>query len=113
MLRAFFLRALRQIDEHYGNYGSELELCGQVRRANRRVVILASVTAEHAASASPMNRGAIEGDRVVGTAVFLGKYHGTFAGLLYRLKMGLAALPTFRFKTVAGAFSGVKIDGTS
>jgi len=113
MLRTFYLRALRHIDERYGNYGSDIELCAQVRRSNRRLIILDSVTAEHNPGTSPMARNAIEGDRVVGTAVYLGKHHGTFAGLLYRLKAGLAALVTFRLKTVMGAFSGVKIDGTS
>ena len=113
MLRTFYLRALRHIDERYGNYGSDIELCAQVRRSNRRLIILAAVTAEHSASPSPMARNAIEGDRAAGTAVYLGKHHGTFAGLLYRFKVGLGALFAFRFKTIMGAFSGVKIDGTS
>ena len=113
MFRSFFLRALRQIDEHYGNYGSIVELCAQVRRASRKLIVLGSVTAIHQASESPMKKSALEGDRVVGTAVFLGKHHGFMTSILYRIKAALAGLVTFRFKVVAGALSGVKIDGTS
>jgi GT2 family glycosyltransferase len=113
MFRTYFLRALRKIDERYGNYGSIVELCAQIRKANRKLVILRDVTAEHKVSRSPMKASALEGDRASGTAVYLGKHFGFMTGMLYRLKTGLAALLTFRFKVVAGVFSGVKIDGTS
>jgi GT2 family glycosyltransferase len=113
MFRTYFLRALRQIDERYGNYGSIVELCAQIKKANRKLVILHEVTAEHKASRSPMKASALEGDRALGTAVYLGKHFGFMTGMLYRLKTGLAALLTFRFKVVSSVFSGVKIDGTS
>ena len=113
MFRTYFLRALRQIDERYGNYGSIIELCAQIKKANRKLVILREVTAEHHASRSPMQAGALEGDRALGTAVYLGKHFGFMAGMIYRLKTGLIALLTFHFKVVSSVFSGVKIDGTS
>lgn len=113
MFRSFFLRALRHIDERYGNYGSDIELCAQVRRANRKLVILSGVTAEHQRTESPMRKGSLAGDRADGTASFLGKHHGFMTGMFYRLKTGLGALLTFRFGVVAGALGGVKIDGAS
>jgi GT2 family glycosyltransferase len=112
MFRLFFLRALRHIDERYGQYGSDIELCAQVRRAAKKIVILGDVTAVHDGSESPASRGALEGDRAAGAAAFLGKHYGFMNGLLYRLKAGLAAILTLRFQVVAGAFSGQKIDGT-
>lgn len=113
MVRMFFLKALGNIDERYGNYGSDAELSAQVRRANRKLVILRRVTAVHAWAASPVKKSALEGDRAHGTAAFLGKHHGFMAGILYRVKAGLGAVFTFRFGVVMGAFSGVKIDGTN
>lgn len=113
MFRASFLRALRQIDEHYGNYGSIIDLCAQVRRASRKLMILTDVTAEHDDLESPVKKSLLQGDRAAGTAVFLAKYHGFMPSLLYRIKTGLLALVTFRFKVVAGALSGAKIDGVS
>jgi GT2 family glycosyltransferase len=112
MFRSFFLRALRHVDERYGTYGSAIELSAQMRRAAKKVVILHSVTAIHQRSASPMPRGALEGDRAAGTAAFIGKHHGLANALVYRLKTALGALFTFRFSVLAGAISGQKIDGT-
>ena len=112
MFRSFFLRALRNVDERYGTYGSSIEICAQMRRASKKVVILHSVTAIHESMASAAPAGALQGDRAAGTAVFLGKHHGFASGLIYRLKTGLMALLTFRFSVLSGAISGQKIDGT-
>ncbi len=111
MFRAFFLRALRQIEERYGTYGSNVELCAQMKRAAKKVVVLTAVQAIHEASRSPVPVSALEADRANGTAAFLGKHHGFMSGLGYRLRTGLAALFTFRFSVAAGALSGQKIDG--
>lgn len=111
MFRAFFLRSLRYVDERYGTYGSSIEICAKMKSAAKKVVILHSVTAIHEGEPSPAPRGALDGDRAAGTAVFLGKHHGFISGLLYRIKTGLSALFTFRFSVVAGALSGQKIDG--
>ena len=112
MFRSFFLRALRHVDERYGNYGSAIELCAQLRRAAKKVVILHTVTAIHENTPSPMQAGALVADRVAGTAAFLGKHHGFVSAFLYRLKTALGALLTFRFAVLTAAVSGQKIDGT-
>jgi GT2 family glycosyltransferase len=113
MFRAFFLRALRQIDERYGTYGGDVELCMQVRRANRKIIVLRDVTAVHEQLGSPVSRSTLEGDRAAGTAVFIGKHFGLVTGILYRLKSGLTGLFTFRLKVVTGALGGTKIDGSA
>lgn len=112
MFRAFFLRALRHIDERYGTYGGAVEICQQMRRASKKVVILRTVTAVHEGLRSPVPANLLEADRAAGTAVFLGKHHGFASGLIYRLKTGLSAFFTLRFSLLAGAISGQKIDGT-
>ena len=111
MFRTFFLRALGQIDERYGTYGSIVELCMQVRRANRKILVLRDVTAVHEQLVSPVSKSTLEGDRASGTAVFIGKHGGLVAGILYRLKAALIGLFTFRFKVLAGVLGGTKIDG--
>lgn len=107
MVRAAFLRSMGHIDERYGNYGSDLEICARLRSAGRKLVVLGRVTAEHDASPSPMPAKHLEGDRAAGTAAYLGKHCGFLAGLLYRLKTSLVALATFRFTVLAAR----KIDG--
>jgi GT2 family glycosyltransferase len=112
MFRAFFLRALRHVDERYGSYGAAIEICQQMRRAAKKVVVLRSVTAIHADQQSPVPQSMLAGDRAAGTAAFLGKHHGFASSLLYRVKTALGAIFTFRFAVAAGALSGQKIDGT-
>jgi len=111
MFRAFFLRALRQVDERYGTYGSSIEVCAQMRRASKKIVILRTVTAIHERLPSPMPQSVLESDRAAGTAVFIGKHHGFIRGMIHRLKTALVALFTFRFSILAGVLSGQKIDG--
>lgn len=113
LFRASFLRALRQIDERYGTFGSAIELSRQVRRANRTIVILRDVPAHHENAESPVRGTLLAGDRIAGTAAYLGKHHGFMSGLTYRISSALSSLFSFRFKSLAGAVSGVKIDGTS
>jgi GT2 family glycosyltransferase len=112
MFRQFVLHSLRQIDERYGNYGSDIELCAQLRRASKKILVLRAVTAIHETEPSPVPPDVLESDRVAGIAVFLGKHHGFFSSLIYRLKTALSALFTLRFQVLAGALSGQKIDGT-
>lgn len=113
MYRAFFLRAIRQIDERYGNFGPDFELAWQIRKGGKAITILHEVKAKHLALTSPVSASVLAGDRAAGTAAFLASHVGFLPGLLYRLSKGLAALLTFRFSVVAGAFTGQKIDGTS
>ena len=112
MFRAFVLRSLRQIDEHYGTYGSDIELCAQMRRAGKKIVVLRPVTVVHERRKSAARESELQGDRAAGTAVFLAKHHGAVAGFVYRLKTALGALVTFRFSVLAAAVAGQKIDGT-
>jgi GT2 family glycosyltransferase len=107
MVRAAFLRSMGHIDERYGNYGSDIEICAQVRSSNRKVIVLGRVAAEHGSEPSPMPKRHLDGDRAAGTAAFLGKHYGFGAGLWCRIKTSLLALITLRF-SVLGAR---KIDG--
>lgn len=110
MVRAFLLTSLQKIDERYGDYGSHAELCAQVRRNGKRVVIDAqaqAVTFPRAASGA-----LVRADRQLGTAAFLGKHHGFAAGMLAKIKFMLAALFTFQVGTLRYLLIGQKIDGT-
>lgn len=109
MVRATFLRSMGHIDERYGNYGSDIEICAQIRSSNRKIVVLSGVTAHHNVAPSPMWTSALDADHASGTAAFIGKHHGFAAGLLYRLKTSLKALIAFRFSVLGGS----KIDGSA
>ncbi|MDQ6678974.1 MAG: glycosyltransferase [Acidobacteriota bacterium] len=111
MVRMFFLKAMRQIDEHYGNFGSDMDLCAQVHtRANKKVRIAQSVRAVH--SPAPQTSALLTADREQAAAVYLGKYQGAAAGLKHRAASALSAIVTFRWGLAKYLLTGQKLDGT-
>ena len=110
MVRAFFLRAMRHIDERYGNYGSDADLCAQaVRRAGKKIRVVQSARAVH--TPEPTDSSAFTADREIGTIVFLGKYYGFWAGIRYRLACTAKAIFGFRLGVAKLLLANQKIDG--
>ena len=57
MIRKFFLSAMREIDERYGQYGSDADLCFQIRRAGKKILILPNLrTVHHGGADSPLKQ---------------------------------------------------------
>jgi GT2 family glycosyltransferase len=111
MLRHQFIRAMRQIDERYGNYGSDLDLCAQVvRRASKKVRIACNVKGLH--DVLGKDDSLLEADRTIGTSVFLGKYYGSWAGLKFRIVRTLQSVISFRWGMAKYLLSNQKLDGT-
>ena len=111
LFRSFFLRALRQIDERYGDYGSAAELCQQVRRANKTILIHPTVTAR--ARFAPVTETAGRAaDREIGTARFLSKHHGMLSGWTYLIGRIVAALFSLKLRKFFLLVQMKKIDGT-
>lgn len=123
MVRGFLLKAMRQIDERYGVYGSDAEVCYQIRRAGKKILLLPSIRAMHhveASSSRPVTRALVSADRRLGIAAYLAKHFGFAAGLSSRVSAmlaGAAALLRFRdirynFAHLKFVLTGQKIDGT-
>jgi GT2 family glycosyltransferase len=110
MFRSFFFKGMRQIDERYGQFGSDAELCFKIRAAGKKVLILPSTKALHhgRTESSPLR----DADFAIGVSVFMGKRSGFLSGLAARLRAILAALGRFRFAQFSALISGQKIDGT-
>ncbi len=100
MVRAAFLRSMGFIDERYGNYGSDIEICARIKSAGRKIIVLGNVPAAHGTNPSPMPATSLKADRITGTAAFLSKHHGFAAGLAYRAK-----------STLKGQLGASRIDG--
>jgi GT2 family glycosyltransferase len=122
MVRSFLLRAIRQIDERYGTWGSDAELCFQVQRSGKRVVLVPAAHVVHhgRTDLDPSARAARDADFTLGMAVYLRKRFGFLYGLLFRISEVLAAfaalvrLRDFRYHLAlfAALWTGQKIDGT-
>jgi len=110
MLRVYFIRALRQIDERYGQFGSDADLAAEIRRASRKILLVPSAVVRHEGHSgySALERA----DFLNSRAVFLGKYQGFGAGIQARLGAVLGPLAGFRFGELKYTINGQKIDGT-
>jgi len=122
MVRAFFLRAMRQIDERYGTYGSDAELCFQANRSGKRVLLLPAARVVHhgRTDLDAFERAARDADFKLGMALYLKKRFGIVRGAVFRITVVLAAfgslLSFHDFRYHLGLFgalwNGQKIDGT-
>jgi N-acetylglucosaminyl-diphospho-decaprenol L-rhamnosyltransferase len=110
MVRVFYIKAIRQIDEHYGQFGADADLAMQIRRAGRKILLVPKARAYHQGR---LAYPAIErADWLLGRAVFLGKYQGFGAGLSARLAAVFGPLVRFQFGVLRYTLANQKIDGT-
>jgi GT2 family glycosyltransferase len=109
MVRVFYIKKIRQIDEHYGQFGADADLAMQIRRAGRKILLAPEARVRHQPrEAYP----AIErADFLLGRAVFAERYEGFAAGLKARLAAVLGPLAGFRIAELKYTISGQKIDG--
>jgi GT2 family glycosyltransferase len=110
MIRRFFLTAMRQIDERYGQFGSDADLAYQIRRSSKKILLVPAARVRHHGR---------EGDSAVrradvrlGRAVWIGKYHGFGAGLSARMAAVFQPLLSFRVGEFRYTAAGQKVDGT-
>ena len=110
MARVYFIKAIRQIDARYGQFGSDADLAAEIRRASRKILLAPGAKVWHlgAAQYSSMERA----DLLQARATFLGKYYGFGSGLKARIGTVLGPLAGFRFGELRYTIAGQKIDGT-
>ena len=130
MVRSYFLRGLRYIDPRYGNSWIEAEICFQILRASRKILLLPGIRAvRHPDSARVFPDAAgiealLAADWALGAVRYATKRFGFAAGLKMRVAavfsaLGQALLALLRMREVGYHFcrfgylvSGQKLDGT-
>jgi GT2 family glycosyltransferase len=109
MLRAFVIKSIRQLDERYGQFGSDADLAAHIRSGGKKILLVPQARARHhGGDWDTMRRG----DFMLGRITFIGKYQGFVAGLKARVAAILGALVSFRWGELRSTFGGQKIDGT-
>jgi GT2 family glycosyltransferase len=110
MVRAFVIKSVRQIDERYGQFGSDADLAAHIRRGGKKILLVPQAKARHqgAADPSPLRRA----DFLLGRAAFIGKHQGFGAGLQARLASIFGPFLGLRWGELHYTLSGQKIDGT-
>lgn len=118
LVRRLFVKGMNYFDEHYGQFGSNLELFVQVRRAAKKIAVLPDVKAVcHSADdlwrpTEPAAKADIEADYASGIIAYAGKHYGWGAGLKLRILSILRALFGLRIGVLTRLVSGQKIDGS-
>ena len=109
MVRAFVIKSIRQIDERYGQFGSDADLAAHIRRGSKRILLVPDARARHHAAGpdSALRRA----DFLLGRAVYMGKHYGFMAGVQARLGSILGPFAGFRWSEMRYTLSGQKIDG--
>ncbi len=110
MARVFYIKAVRQIDEKYGQFGADADLAIQIRRAGRKILLVPAARVRHAGRTSYTTPE--RADFLLGRAVFIGKYQGFGAGIAARLGAIFGPLFGFRFGELRYTIAGQKIDGS-
>lgn len=118
MVRGYFLKGLRYIDEHYAQSWADAEVAAQIRRAGKKTLLVPGARAIwHAEDGlrellPPAALAVLASDWVMGASSFASKHFGFAAGLKVRIAATLRALFTFRLREFFNLVSGQKIDGT-
>ena len=111
MARVYSIKAIRQIDERYGQWGSDADLAAQIRRASKKILLVPAARVMHHDKREYTAHE--RADFRLAQAVFAGKYRGFAAGLQARLLGSIfAPLLGLRLREVSYTISGQKIDGT-
>ncbi len=110
MVRVAVIKSIRQIDERYGQFGSDADLAAQIVRAGKSILLVPAARVRHDGGGE--HSPAELADVRLARAVFAGKYHGFAAGLQARLASILQPLVSFRFGELKYTLAGQKIDGS-
>lgn len=114
MVRKFFIRGLNYFDDHYGEFGADLDLAFQIRRSNRKTVVAPqAVVKRHTAPQWPDSaQKDLLADRASGAARFLSKHYGFAGSLGFQVGAALGSLARLQVGLVISIASGSKIDGS-
>jgi GT2 family glycosyltransferase len=118
LVRAYFLKGLRYIDERYAQSWADAEVGIQIRRAAKRTLFAPEVRAIwHAEDGLSQDipagpRDLLAADWTLGAATYGAKHFGFMTGLKVRVVGALAALASLRLRRFSYLAGGQKIDGT-
>lgn len=110
MVRSFVIKSMRQLDERYGQFGTDADLAAHIRRGGKQILLVPDARVRH--HGGPPSSSLERADFLLGRAVFIGKHFGLVAGLQARLGTIFRPLLGFRLGELKYTLAGQKINGT-
>lgn len=123
-IRRLSIAGMNFLDVRYGQFWADAEICFQIRRAGKSIVVLPGVQVQDSNPMplipQPLDRqsAALSADAALGGAAYLGKHAGMLGALGFRLgAITSAAISALSFdgakiKRLIAIVSSQKIDGT-
>ena len=115
MVRKYFVRGINFLDEKYGEFWADVDLCFHIRRSGKKVIAMPDLGCIFTPRTDRFPDNALkvlEADKITGGGRYFGKHYGFFSGILFRLKSILKALFTLQLGLFTASLSGRKVDGT-
>jgi N-acetylglucosaminyl-diphospho-decaprenol L-rhamnosyltransferase len=110
MMRRFFFTAIRQIDERYGQFGSDADLCFQMGRAGKKILLVPQARARHEGHSE--ESALRKADRKQGAAAWIGKHGGFWSGLRAQIGAIFGALGSLQLGVLKYLLANQKVDGS-
>jgi N-acetylglucosaminyl-diphospho-decaprenol L-rhamnosyltransferase len=110
MMRRSLFTAIRQIDERYGQFGSDADLCFQILRAGKKILLVPQARARH--EGREAESALRKADRKHGTAAWIGKYRGFGSGLREQIAAIFGALGSLQLGVLKYLLASQKVDGS-
>ncbi len=124
LIRRLSITGMNYLDRRYGHFWADAEICAQIRRAGKRILLVPAIHMRNIAPlpliSFPLDRrsASLSADAAIGGAAFLQKHQKGIAGMTFRLgaifTAGLEALSfdAARIGRFTAILGGQKIDGT-
>lgn len=119
IMRKNFLATSKFLDQRFGDYGADMDLCRRVLASGKKIVMLRQAGAVYSDPGAVDRDAVVESDHALGAAAYLSKYYGTGAGFRFRMAAiftVVAQALTFRgggrtWELLFALLGGQRVDG--
>jgi hypothetical protein len=117
MVRRQAILGMNYLDERFGEYWADADLCWKLRKAGKKIHVFRDLPViDHGEEGlwTPARAGQADvflADRAIGAANFASKHLGVVTGMTLRLGIALKALFTLQLSKFSRLLSGQTIDG--
>jgi GT2 family glycosyltransferase len=111
LVRRELLRAMNYLDQRFGNFWADLEMCARIRSSGKKILVLTDVDVDRRELTQPVLDVLEWTDSAHGIATWISLHYGFAGSVKFRLGAALHALGRGRLSAFTGILSGTKIDG--